>query len=313
MLSVVVGAVVDRSERVAPASPNSCEALLGSVIGPGSSVVLVGGDESLAASLTAAGCTVERAGLDEPAPGGARTGQVVLVASGVLGSEAPEELLSRARQRMDPGGRLVVLFENAAHTDRRLAVLAGRRFDEPPSLDGTSGLDLDTRAHVLEVVARAGYQVTEVLATVVDPVRVPGAVPEMLAAWVRHQPESHEATFVVVAAPGGPALPPPLTGYAAEHPGVGERWVSMPELEGMEAASQEIIRLRRALLTLRDHQIGALAEAGTLRRERNRLREENKELVHDRMLIQQSLSWKVGRTMVAPVSKMKRVLRGGTQ
>lgn len=294
---MVGGVVVDDSESVAS---NTRESLLRSVVPAGSSVIVVGGDDALADGLADHGCAVDRVGVDGPAPQG--TGQVVVVASGALGSVSPAEAVARAGRWLAPDGRLVVLLGNAAHGNRRLAVLVGRRLDTVPSPDGTPGLDLDTRDHALDVLAEAGFRVTEVRATVVTP-QTSDEVPAGLVAWVRHQPESHEATFAVVAVAGDPAPCPPLTTFAVERSDADERWESMPELDGMEAASQEITRLRRALLTARDHQIGMLAQAGTLRREQDRLRGE-------RAMIMRSPDWRVGRMVVAPARMMKRALRG---
>ncbi|MCL2422460.1 MAG: hypothetical protein FWD11_00970 [Micrococcales bacterium] len=266
-------------------------------------MVLVGGDDALAARLVDHQCTVDRVAFDQTPRAGSRAADVVVVASGPLGSADPENSLIRARDWLTPDGKLVLFFGNAVHADRRLAVLAGKRLDDVPSPDGATGFDLDTRDHALAVVAAAGLRATGVYATVRDPSEPSDEVPAVLASWVQHQPETSEATFVVVAQDGDAASPAPATVLAADHPGANAHLEPMPELDGMEAASAESARLRRALLNARDYQIGTMAESRVLRRERDRLRKDLK-------MVTDSPDFRIGRLLVNPARKMKYLLKG---
>ena len=69
--------------------------------------------------------------------------------------------------------------------------------------------------------------------------------------------------------------------------------------------------LRRKVITLRDHAVGAEAELGHARREHARMSRELAEAKHAVAELRASASWRVGQLAVAPLSKVRRALRGG--
>lgn len=218
------------------------------------------------------------------------------------------ELQSAATALVD-GGRLVVSVPNLTHGARRLAVAKGHRPAAPA--DGgvvPPALGL-THDELVALLSAAGLRVVRVLATVADPASSPEAaeVPQMLVEWVRRQPRAFESDYVVWAERGDAQAVVPMTQTAVALPLVDDGAGSVGD---MDSAWAEIVRLQRAVLTLKDHQIGERAEFSHALFERDLYRTENAELRHSVDQIRRSFSWRIGQLMVAPASRVMRSVRG---
>lgn len=111
----------------------------------------------------------------------------------------PALLLQRLRPVLVPGGRLLVSTPNVANWSMRLALLGGRwRYRERGILDRTH-LRFFTRATLVELLERTGFDVVEVDFTV--PVPLVGFVPVERAARAvgRLRPTLFAYQFVAVA------------------------------------------------------------------------------------------------------------------
>lgn len=242
----------------------------------------------------------------------------------------PDSVLRSAVSLLAAGGAVVISIPNVAHGSLRLALLQGRwDYRETGLLDHTH-LRFFTRESVLRLVADAGLHITDLRGTVLDPLgceveiddqSLPGTIVE----WVRSQPDALTYQFVFRAEVGpgdGQTIPDLLPAVVLPPP---DDLHTARALEGLAVAddserrrlTDELIALRRHILTLRDHAVGAEAELGHARRERARLAGELEAAEHDTEMVRRdidelrrSTSWRVGQVVVAPMSGARQKWRG---
>jgi len=346
---------------VDPAVKNSSHTLMLSLVGEDRDVLDVGcaaGD--LARVLVAQGCRVSGIEYDPEDAEVARPHLQRLVVGDVttldlretFGAESfdaivfgdilehltdPARVLKAALPLLRPAGSVVISVPNVTHGSLRLALLQGRwRYTDTGLLDRTH-LRFFTRESFLAMLRDAGLAVTDFRASVVDPLNCEVeiddmAVPRGVVDWVRQQPDAMTYQFVVRAVLGDPDTTVPEMVPAVESPVVEDVHTERARLDGSwtdllgqrDALMTEIIDLRRRVLTLRDHAIGAAAAVGTAQvgaeREANRANElrgrldaAEADLTGARLEIaalRGSLSWRVGNALMRPLARMRRIVRG---
>jgi SAM-dependent methyltransferase len=211
----------------------------------------------------------------------------VVVLGNMLGQlRDPVAALRDAATLLVPGGRILACVTNPTRGATRLAALLGT---EPHS---RSGLTRDALCDLLEA---AHLEVSELIATLKDPLDglevAPDVLPAAVVEWVRHQPGALDERYVAVARPLAADVPlgdRPRTRFAV--PASAVRVVDDHTML-VRAEQQE----RHRLLTLRDHVIGLEAALATahqravqaassskvFQRRAKRLREELDELTAD--------------------------------
>lgn len=240
----------------------------------------------------------------------------------------PEAVLASAVRLLAPGGSVVISVPNVTHGSLRLALLQGRwDYRETGLLDRTH-IRFFTRESLAELLRGAGLVAQEVRATVLDPLGTEVEVaadelPWAVVDWVRHQPDALTYQFVVRAVPGddaGAPLPEPVP--AIDLPVPDDEHAARGRVEeelhasanGRQELLEELLELRHRVLTLRDHAIGVEAALGAARNEVDRARAaEQHAYAESERLIQElkhTTSWRLGTTLVSPLARVKRVLRG---
>jgi 2-polyprenyl-3-methyl-5-hydroxy-6-metoxy-1,4-benzoquinol methylase len=329
---------------VDPEAINTSHALVIDLVGEGQRVLDIGCSTGyVGEALVARGCTVDGVELDPEAAElarkrGLRTVTVLDVdredlAAALEGQQydriilseilehllRPAEVLAAAVTLLAPGGQVVVSVPNVTHGSLRLALLQGRWDYRDTGLLDRTHLRFFTEESILELVARAGLQVTRLRSTVVDPLASeveldPDDLPAELVEWVRSKPDSFNYQFVLAAEPARPgtaAAPRPELETADVLPEMVEASQSDTTLLlEKRALVAEVAELRRKVLTLRDHAVGAEAEVGTARRERAIMARKLAQAEHDVAELRASASWRVGQLVVAPLSKVRRTIRG---
>lgn len=269
--------------------PNISHSQVADLVGQGQRVLDLGcwtGD--LGAVLKARGCTVTGIEVDEAAAekAGHRLDEVVvadldtalpstLVAAGsfdvVLLADVlehladPRAVLADAARVLAPGGRVVASVPNVTHGSLRLALLEGRwSYTDTGLLDATHRRFFD-RAGVLALFHAAELTVSDLRATLADPldveVRVDGhRLPANVVEWVRDQPDALVYQFVVAARVA--------TEEERAHPVVPELDEPVPAdsvrlSDRHTERAQADIEERHRILTMRDHIIGLEAAAAT--------------------------------------------------
>lgn len=277
---------------------------------------------------------LEAVTLAELLPG--RQFDVVVFADVLEHLRDPAAVLRSAIPLLAPGGSVVVSVPNVGHGSIRLALLQGRwQYTETGLLDRTH-IRFFTRDSFSDLFDEAGLSMTDLRSTVVDPlaseVKVDGnALPGAVVDWVRRQPDSMHYQFVAraevsAARRATPDLVPAveLPRVIDEHTERAEREATLaqlpPEAEQMVA---QLMDLRRRLLMARDHAIGAdaavglaraelevaRADAGGLRIELEALRAEHASAVRELDQLKRSRTWRAGRLLVAPASRLLRAVR----
>lgn len=198
----------------------------------------------------------------------------------------PAAVLRSAASLLAPGGEIVVSMPNVSHGSLRLALLQGRWETRDTGLLDRTHIRFFTRESMLALVQGAGFAVTELHATVVDPagseVQFDAAqLPEGIVGWVRAQPDSFHYQFVLRARLGE---------QDTAVPGV-EPAVHLAEMDGIDETvlhAATVFELRRGFTELRA-EIAQLRGAGAtqaatdpeldgVRRQLEELREENAHL-----------------------------------
>lgn len=226
----------------------------------------------------------------------------------------PLRALEQAKRLLAPGGQIVISVPNVSHGALRLGLMQGRwEYRETGLLDRTH-IRFFTRATIVELVHSAGLSVTRLRSTTLDPLASEieldrEKLPAALVSWVRTQEEAFNYQYVLLVAPGDDTHVPPVE-PAEVVPTMDEIHHGTDALEEIGAVQAERNALRRKVLTLRDHAIGAEAELGQARRDRARAERERDAALHDVEVLRASASWRVGQAAVAPLSKVRRVLRG---
>lgn len=266
---------------------------------------------------------------------GERRFDVVVLADVLEHLVHPEPVLRSAARVLKPGGSVVVSVPNVTHGSLRLALLQGRwEYRDTGLLDRTH-LRFYTRAGLVGLVEDCGYHVTELRGTVADvlggEVDVDAdALPAGVVSWARAQDDATTYQFVLRATPGpGPhatRLEP-----AVELPEVRDEHSVSARLSRVEPVTDDPVELRRRMLVLRDHAIGAEVSLGRLRARVDELRAELDESraetalcredvieTHERLrraledlgTIRSTPTWRVGAWLTAP-ARILRNLAGG--
>lgn len=208
----------------------------------------------------------------------------------------PDEVLSASLSLLRADGSVVISIPNVAHGSVRLALLQGRwNYTDTGLLDRTH-IRFVTYESLLAMLERAGLVVTELRATVADPLGTEvdinqSDLPAEVVTWVRDRPHAQVYQFVLSAqrtAPGVqpagshvlPAVPLPeprdmhweaddLRRQVGELTGLIEqqREALAQEQEQIRSLGSTITVLRRQVLTGRDHAIGIEAQLGRQRAE----------------------------------------------
>lgn len=227
----------------------------------------------------------------------------------------PQDVLEAAASLLAPGGKIVISVPNVSHGSLRLGLMQGRwRYRDTGLLDRTH-IRFFTRDTIVELVHAAGLSVERLRSTTLDPLDSEieidrNNLPDALVGWVRSQPEAFNYQYVLLVEPGAERRVPPLE-PAEVLPSMLEVHEASSELQDVAALQAERLALLRKVLTLRDHAVGAEAELGQARRDRERAERRFGEARQELEAVRASASWRLGHTAVAPLSKARRVLRGG--
>ncbi|OIQ93370.1 ubiquinone biosynthesis O-methyltransferase [mine drainage metagenome] len=233
-----------------------------------------------------------------------------------------DHLLRSATTLLAPGGSVVISVPNVTHGSLRLALLQGRWDYRDSGLLDRTHVRFFTRDSVLAMVRDAGLVVTHFWATVLDPLgceveidadRLPWAVVD----WVRAQPDALVYQFVLRAELGDDDGTTPELIPAVDVPTADDVHTERGRIEaalhqgttGREDIVSELLDLRRRVLTLRDHAIGAAAAVGSARLEVERARAAEMECERRTQELRRTPTWRVGRLIVAPLARAKRLVR----
>ncbi|WP_263118977.1 class I SAM-dependent methyltransferase [Cellulomonas sp. RIT-PI-Y] len=187
----------------------------------------------------------------------------------------PARAVREAMRLLRPDGALVISVPNVAHGSVRLALLQGEwEYVDTGLLDRTH-VSFFTHASLLRMLHEEGLAITDLQATVFDPLdtEVPvdrERLPAGVVDWVRAQPFAEVYQFVATAAPvaavTGPepvevvpavGLPAPADEFVAEADRVR---TALSALDDPESAAAQLLDLRHRLVVARDHAIGQEAE-----------------------------------------------------
>lgn len=206
---------------------------------------------------------------------------------------SPETVLTSALSLLKPEGTVVISIPNVAHGAVRLTLLQGRWDYRPTGLLDRTHIRFFTLETLLAMLANAGLVVTVLRATVADPlgteIAVDGeALPPHAVEWVRSQPHATDYQYILAArrAGVGEAGITPEVQPAIELGPVDDIHALLAreqdeQRQHIENLQQEILALRRHLLTSRDHAVGTEAQLGQLRAELARSRNETAEVRAD--------------------------------
>ena len=241
----------------------------------------------------------------------------------------PDAVLRSAVKLLATGGAVVISIPNVTHGSLRLAVLQGRWDYRDTGLLDRTHLRFFTRESVVRMVADAGLHVTSLRGTVVDPLGCEveiddESLPGSIVDWVRRQPDALTYQFVL-RAEVGPAEGTPVPDLlpAVELPPADDAHSARAALEVRDAALaaerpaliDELTDMRRRILTLRDHAIGAEAAVGTARAEVEAANAEVEAANAEARLVRAELAdvkksqtWRTGKMVLAPVVLLRRLL-----
>ena len=334
-------------DAVDPTARNTSHALELELVGPDRRVLDVGcATGYLGEALTAQGCTVTGVEYEPQAAAAARAHIEEVVEADlnvtkladlfpdrefdaiVFGDVLehlldPDAVLRSAVQLLAAGGAVIIGIPNVTHGSVRLALLQGRwDYRETGLLDRTH-IRFFTRESVVQMVTDAGLHITDFLSTVVDPlageVEIDDkALPGTIVEWVRRQPDGLTYQFVLRAEVGrADGAPIPDLIPAMELPPTVDEHSARAALEARDAAESpnrrvlidELIDLRRRILTLRDHAIGAEAAVGTARVEVEAAKDEAQRALAELAAVKRSRTWRAGRVVLSPVGVVRRILR----
>ena len=226
----------------------------------------------------------------------------------------PGAVLEAAVGLLAPGGKIVISVPNVAHGALRLSLLQGRWAYRDTGLLDRTHIRFFTRASIVELVHEAGLQVKRFRSTTLDPLASEIELdtvnlPEALVGWVRAQDGAFDYQYVLLVEPGETRDVPPVqpaqvvAGMEQLHEGPGP-------LQEIGSLLRERAELRRKVLTLRDHVMGAEAELGQARRDRDRAEAESAEAQHAATQMRASASWRIGQIVVRPLRGVRGLLRG---
>lgn len=194
----------------------------------------------------------------------------------------PAEVLKSSLGILADDGSVVISIPNVAHGSVRLALLQGRWKYTPTGLLDRTHIRFFTVETLLEMLHDAGLTATELRSTTADPLATEVSIddahlPSGVVEWVRHQAQGHSYQFVLSAkraavgdSSAEPEVVPAITTEPVHdvHTEVAELRARIGQLSGELAAEQQkVVDLRRAVLTSRDHAIGAEAQISRARAE----------------------------------------------
>jgi 2-polyprenyl-3-methyl-5-hydroxy-6-metoxy-1,4-benzoquinol methylase len=237
-------------------------------------------------------------------------------------------VLKSATQLLAPDGAIVISVPNVSHGSLRLALLQGRWDYRDTGLLDRDHVRFFTRESLFAMLRGAGLVVTDLRATVFDPLASEveiddEALPPAVVDWVRSQPDATVYQFVLRAVRGEwddesvPELVPavalaPVDDVHTARAGV-ERELHA-SADGRQRIVDEVLELRHRVLTLRDNAVGIEASLGTARIEVERARaaeqhayDECERLIEE---LKHTSSWRLGTTLVSPLARIKRAIRG---
>ena len=225
----------------------------------------------------------------------------------------PGAVLESAVSLLAPDGEVVISVPNVTHGSLRLALLQGRWDYRDTGLLDRTHIRFFTRGSILDLLRKSGFEVTELHATVVDPLSSEveldrGLLPGALVDWVRAQAESFNYQYVIRARPGiqqGETPPVDLAAHLPEMDAVPDAETTFRDLDNFR---NELAGLRRNILTLRDHAIGAEASIGAARAEVEVVRAELGRALAELAAVKASRTWRAGKIVLSPVSVARRVL-----
>ena len=329
---------------------NSSQTLELELVGPNRAVLDVGcATGYLARALVERGCTVSGVEYDPVAAEQARPSLKELVVADLNAVDLAEQfpgqtfdaivfgdvlehladadrVLASATRLLAPGGAIVISVPNVTHGSLRLALLQGRWDYRDSGLLDRTHIRFFTRQSALDMVHGAGLVVTNLYGTVLDPLGCEveiddESLPWSIVDWVRQQPDANVYQFVIRAVLGEARDAPELV-PAVEPPVVEDAHTERARVEaalhdGSDGRSDlvtEVIDLRRRVLTMRDHAIGAEAEMGTARVEVERARAGELAAIaeRERMVeeLKSTVSWRLGTKLVGPIARVKRLVQG---
>jgi len=333
-------------DAVDPTARNTSHALELELVGPDRRVLDVGcATGYLGEALAAQGCTVTGVEYEPKAAAAARDHIEEVVEADLNVTELadlfpgrefdaivfgdvlehlldPDAVLRSAVRLLAPGGAVVIGMPNVTHGSVRLALLQGRwDYRETGLLDRTH-IRFFTRESLVQMVTDAGLHITDFVSTVVDPlageVEIDDkALPGTIVEWVRRQPDGLTYQFVLRAEVGRPdGTPIPDLIPAMELPRTVDEHSARAALEARDAAESPIRRvlideltdLRRHILTLRDHAIGAEAAVVTARAEIDVAKDEAHRALNELAAVKRSRTWRAGKMVLSPIRVVRRIL-----
>jgi 2-polyprenyl-3-methyl-5-hydroxy-6-metoxy-1,4-benzoquinol methylase len=225
----------------------------------------------------------------------------------------PGAVLESAISLLAPDGEVVISVPNVTHGSLRLALLQGRWDYRDTGLLDRTHIRFFTRGSILDLVRESGLAVTELHTTVVDPLSSEveldqGSLPKALVDWVRAQAESFNYQYVIRARPGvqeGEAPPVDPAAHLPEMDAVPDAEAIFRDLDDFR---KELAGLRRNILTLRDHAIGAEASIGAARADVEVVRAELRRALAELAAVKVSRTWRAGKVVLSPVGVVRRVL-----
>jgi 2-polyprenyl-3-methyl-5-hydroxy-6-metoxy-1,4-benzoquinol methylase len=233
----------------------------------------------------------------------------------------PLAVLKASVPLLRPGGSIVISLPNVAHGSLRLALLQGRWNYTPTGLLDATHLRFFTRDNLQVMLSEAGLTVEELRGTMADPleceVRIDdAAIPSNVISWVREQPYAMVYQFVIRAVVGDPTTPWPELVPSIDVPVVddlhrhrSESGVDVPEgvVEERDALRIEIVELYRKNVRLRDK---AQATVDGAVDEQRAIQARLDQVAAELAGMKTSVSWRVGRSIVRPVSWVRDRLHG---
>ena len=340
-------------EAVDPTARNTSHTLVLELVGSNRRVLDVGcATGFLGEALAAQGCSVTGVEIDPEAAEKARAHldevveadlnvtaladlftdrefDVIIFADVLEHLTDPDTVLRSAVQLLAAGGAVVISIPNVTHGSLRLALLQGRwDYRETGLLDRTH-IRFFTREAVVRMVAGAGLHIKELLGTVLDPLGCEVEIddetlPGTIVDWVRHQPDGLTYQFVLRAEAGSPdEMPVPDLVPAVEMAPASDAHSVRAALEARDAAEvserrvlvDELTDLRRRILTLRDHAIGAEAVVGAARAsveaanaDATLARGHTHRALTELAAAKESTTWRVGQVLVSPLGVARRIL-----
>jgi 2-polyprenyl-3-methyl-5-hydroxy-6-metoxy-1,4-benzoquinol methylase len=225
----------------------------------------------------------------------------------------PRAVLESAVSLLAPDGAVVISVPNVTHGSVRLALLQGRWDYRDTGLLDRTHIRFFTRESILDLVRESGLAVIELRSTVVDPLSSEvelnsGSLPKALVGWVRAQTDSFNYQFVIRAKLGLQEGKIPAVDPAAHLPEMDETYDAEATFRDLDGFRNELTELRRHILTLRDHAIGAEVSMGTARAQVEAAKADLQGVLAELAAVKRSRTWRAGKMVLSPVGVLRRIL-----